>query len=525
MNELKAYLRLWKGNILLLKELFGLRYIPNRFLALVFVLVGVPATIGYHYYERSLGFWSNAYLRYGCVLFLVGIPICYRYIQSQMVRLVYWETTLLIFFPMASTHLMLMNSTNKYWYSTYILGMLFLGFCTKYYLIPFHYLFGAGIVTYFHQRFYHFPADVYSDAFQAQMASVLACIVGNGVIVVLEYAHKKAKQAGEEKLRAETAEDREKALQASMDQLQVAMDEIKKREECIFRFVSPTIVEELRCGKNPLEFQPELREMAIMFCDIREFTQLTENQSFIGKFEYLNSYFSKMTSPMVTNKGVVDKIMGDALMGIFNGGAAAVQAAVEMRMALHEYNREMIKDDRIKIRNGIGISKGVVTYGNFGSIDKLDRTVIGEAVNIASRLESKTKMYSLEIVVTEEVIKDLRGDFHYRWIDNVQVKGSSRHLKLFEVYDHQPAEVIKFKDATKAIMEKALTIYFQKSFHGALRLFQSLKERAPSHLYEEGEVMDSLMDYYIQRCQDWISSPNAWELIEKWEGFHVFQEK
>src|SRR6185295_20252497 len=115
--------------------------------------------------------------------------------------------------------------------------------------------------------------------------------------------------------------------------------------------------------------------------------------------------------------------------------------------------------------------------GNFGSYEKLDRTVICEAVNIASRLESKTKMYNLEVVVTEDAILDLQpGTTHYRWIDLVQVKGSSRHLKLYEVYGHQPPEVRQYKDDTREMLEKALTIYFQKGFKDASRMFRAMLE-------------------------------------------------
>ena len=108
-----------------------------------------------------------------------------------------------------------------------------------------------------------------------------------------------------------------------------------------------------------------------------------------------------------------------------------VAAAVEMRLRLQEFNREMYAQGKPKIRNGIGIAKGQVMQGNFGSFEKLDRTVIGEAVNIASRLEAKTKMYNVEIVVTEDIICDLGEDgMHHRWIDLVQVKGSSRRLNF-----------------------------------------------------------------------------------------------
>jgi class 3 adenylate cyclase len=104
-------------------------------------------------------------------------------------------------------------------------------------------------------------------------------------------------------------------------------------------------------------------------------------------------------------------------------------AAVEMRLRLQDFNREMFAQGKPKIRNGIGIAKGEVMPGNFGSFEKLDRTVIGEAVNIASRLGAKTKMYNLEVVVTEDIIRDLDAEMsHHRWIDLVQVKGSSRIL-------------------------------------------------------------------------------------------------
>jgi len=223
----------------------------------------------------------------------------------------------------------------------------------------------------------------------------------------------------------------------------------------------------------------------------------------------------------------VDKIMGDCVMGIFPDGRSAVKASVEMRMQLQEFNRRMHAEGKPKIRNGIGIAKGPVMLANFGSFEKLDRTVIGEAVNIAARLESKTKMYNLEVVVTENVIKDLDpADTHWRWIDVVQVKGSSRHLRIYEVYSHQPEAVRRYKDRTREMLEKALTIYFRKGFKDALRLLLAMQEEVPPHLHLPGDLMDNLIGYYLERCRAWIrDDPEAWERIQKWEGVHVFLDK
>jgi adenylate cyclase len=219
--------------------------------------------------------------------------------------------------------------------------------------------------------------------------------------------------------------------------------------------------------------------------------------------------------------------MGDCVMGIFPDGAASVQAAIDMRLELQRFNEGMYRAGSPKIRNGIGIAKGEVMQANFGSFEKLDRTVIGEAVNIAARLEAKTKMYNLEVVVTEDVIRDLApGAEHYRWIDVVQVKGSTRHLKLYEIYGHQPPEVRQFKDDTRELLEKALTIYFQKGFKDAARLFRAMLERVPPHRFAPDDLMDNILKYYIAHCDAWMKDRDGtWEAIEKWEGVHVFYEK
>jgi adenylate cyclase len=198
-----------------------------------------------------------------------------------------------------------------------------------------------------------------------------------------------------------------------------------------------------------------------------------------------------------------------------------------MRLELQRFNQGMYHAGSPMIRNGIGIAKGEVMQGNFGSFEKLDRTVIGEAVNIAARLEAKTKMYNLEVIVTEDVIRDLPpGSQHYRWIDVVQVKGSTRHLKLYEVYGHQPPEVRRFKDETRDLLEKALTIYFQKGFKDASRLFRAMLEQVPPHRLIPNDLMDNLLRYYIAHCDAWINDRDGtWERIEKWDGVHIFHEK
>jgi adenylate cyclase len=223
----------------------------------------------------------------------------------------------------------------------------------------------------------------------------------------------------------------------------------------------------------------------------------------------------------------VDKIIGDCVMGLFPDGKSAVRAATAMRLRLQQFNRDMYARGKPVVRNGIGIAKGEVLMGNFGSFEKLDRTVIGEPVNIAARLEAKTKMYNLEVVATEEIIRDLGAEAtHCRWIDQVRVKGSSRSLKLYEIYGHQPEPVRRYKDASRELMGKALDVYFRKGFRDAGRMFRALQEQVPAHLLHAGERMDDLLAYYLAHCEAWSrAAGESWEAIERWDGVHAFQDK
>jgi class 3 adenylate cyclase len=354
----------------------------------------------------------------------------------------------------------------------------------------------------------------------SQFTIGFTAFTAQGIKLALEVFHRRGMALVEANARFQEAETRAGEIKA-------AYAELRRREKVIRRFVRPSVFEELARGEDPTEFRPVNRDLAVMFCDIRDFTRLTEVLSAEEKQVFLNKYFSLMTGPILANGGEVDKIMGDCVMGLFPDGESAVAAAVEMRLRLQEFNREMYAGGRSKIGNGIGIAKGEVMLGNFGSFEKLDRTVIGEAVNIAARLESKTKMYNLEVVVTEDIVRDLGPEGgHYRWIDLVQVKGSSRRLKIYEIYGHQPEAVRAYKDKTRDMLEKALTLYFRKSFRDAARIFRALLAEVPPHLLDERERMDRILEYYVAHCDAWNEDKQgAWQLIEQWDGVHVFFEK
>ncbi|MDQ3002049.1 MAG: adenylate/guanylate cyclase domain-containing protein [Fibrobacterota bacterium] len=460
-----------------------------------------------------MGYWTSGPIRF--TIALLFIPLIFHSTKKppKTVEFIYLEILILLCQPLHSTYFFLRNDQNQYWNSSLIFSGLILGLFAKTHLMPVNFIIGSVLGTGIYYFQFEPSLQELRQSLGAQSISFLTAIVGAAIKTSLEIFYQKSLQT---KLAEEKAKD-----------LMVKNEELLKREELIRLYVRPSLVDEIRAGIDPSKSEPVIKNLSIMFCDIREFTKLTETLTPYERQMFLNQYFSMMTRPIVDNGGEVDKIMGDCVMSVFPDGDKAIKAAIAMRLELHKFNETMFAVHSPMIRNGIGIAKGEVMQGNFGSFEKLDRTVIGEAVNIASRLESKTKMYNLEVVVTEDVIQDLApGSEHYRWIDVVQVKGSTRNLRLYEVYGHQPLEVRQYKDETRELLEKALTIYFQKGFKDASRLFRAMLEKVPPHTLKTGILMDEILNYYIAHCNAWINNPNGtWEEIQRWDGVHVFTEK
>jgi len=482
---------------------------------------GVFGHILFYFILRFVfGYWESWPLRLSAALIYATLVFFPREKSLSLRHKIYFEASSALTLPALFTIFFLKNDCNIYWFSSLVFAGLLHGLLSKPYIYTWTYPLAAGLATYFFSIHHPNAGHLITQSMQAQLVAYFLGLVTTGIKVTMEISHEQIMNAKVALAKAE--EEKTKALE-----LEKSYRELKYRDDLISIFVRPSLAEEIRQGKDPSAFQPVLRNLSIMFCDIRDFTRLTEVLNPYEKQTFLNQYFTMMTHPIVKNGGEVDKIMGDCVMGVFPDGDCAVRAAIDMRLELQKFNHGMFSLGSPMIRNGIGIAKGEVMQGNFGSYEKLDRTVIGEAVNIASRLESKTKMYNLEVVVTEDVIKDMRpGSNHYRWIDLVQVKGSTRHIKLYEIYGHQPPEVRQFKDDTRDLLEKALTIYFQKGFKDASRLFRAMLEQVPPHRLIPNDLMDNILRYYIAHCDAWINDRNgAWEQIEKWEGVHVFYEK
>lgn len=236
------------------------------------------------------------------------------------------------------------------------------------------------------------------------------------------------------------------------------------------------------------------REMSILFSDIRDFTTLSESMTPEDNFKFINAYLSRMESAVVANRGFIDKYIGDAIMALFSGNADdAVNAGIGMLKSLAEYNQHRAQSADAPIKIGIGINTGSLMLGTVGGRNRMDGTVISDAVNLASRLESLTKEYGVSLLISHQTLARLDNPTEYslRFIEQVKVKGKSKAVGVFEVFDGDEPQIKEAKLATKAIFEEGLFFYHQQFFREAEQRFADVLRLNPA---------DKVAQIYLERC-------------------------
>ncbi|WP_353930126.1 adenylate/guanylate cyclase domain-containing protein [Okeanomitos corallinicola TIOX110] len=251
---------------------------------------------------------------------------------------------------------------------------------------------------------------------------------------------------GDLKQRVETKylPDEIRALANSVNQmsaeLQISFSKLQKTVESFERFVpdkfvsviAPQGIENIEVG------MASTRKMTILFCDIRGYTSMSEVMAPMEIFLFLNDYLACLGKAIDESGGFIDKYIGDAIMALFDDEAtdSAIQAAIAMQQALDKFNDQRSQQELPIISVGIGIHRGTVVMGTVGFTSRMDSTVIGDAVNVASRIEGLTKQYNCEILVTESVIKNLchPESFSLRLVDeSVKVKGKDEPIAIYEL--------------------------------------------------------------------------------------------
>lgn len=257
------------------------------------------------------------------------------------------------------------------------------------------------------------------------------------------------------------------------------------------------------------------RVVAILFSDIRSFTTISEGFMPDELVAALNRYFESMVDIIMSHGGVIDKYIGDAIMAFFGAPVKheddayqAVIAAIEMQEALDEFNKAQESVGKPQFITGIGINYGVVTVGNIGSEKKMDYTIIGDMVNLGSRLEGLTKPYHQKIIFSESVYRKVKGQLQCRMVDKVVVKGKT---KGENIYTAQRKLSLREKKAW-GYHHAGLKHYYARRFQHALKHFAAVKKFLPD---------DFLADMYIERSRSYIKNPPPAD----WNGIEVLTSK
>ncbi len=224
------------------------------------------------------------------------------------------------------------------------------------------------------------------------------------------------------------------------------------------------------------------RDMTILFSDIRNFTTFSEKLTPQENFKFLNSYLNQMTPIIHESGGFVDKYIGDAIMALFPGKAEdGLKAAIYMQKHMDVYNFIRSRYNYKPLSIGIGLHTGNVMLGTVGDENRMEGTVISDAVNISSRLENLTKIFGTYILASQEILLNIQDPtiYTFRFLGKIQVKGKRQWVGVFEFFDGYSDDVKKIKLSTKYNFEKGLNAYLEKNFSEALKFFDEVLKVDP----------------------------------------------
>lgn len=283
-------------------------------------------------------------------------------------------------------------------------------------------------------------------------------------------------------------------------------DEIKKKEAIKNKFaskVSKDVMEQLILNIDNNQLESKNKEITIFFSDIRSFTQISEKiKDPKMLIQFINKYMTPMSDIIINNQGTIDKYIGDCIMAYWNAPFEiknhedkAVMSALEQLEELEILNKQFKNNNQPKIDIGIGITTGIATVGELGSIGRSDYTVIGDTVNIASRIESLCKFYDVSLMISDNTKNKLTQNYIFRYLDYVKLKGKDEPIELWQV-------LINIENDKKVELDKynkAIKLYKNQKLKEALELFDFLYiNSSDNRIYE----------IYKTRCEEFIKNKN-----------------
>lgn len=303
--------------------------------------------------------------------------------------------------------------------------------------------------------------------------------------------------------------DKEQKMMGSMILFEDISTE-KRVKATMARYVDAQITDQLMADGGDI-LGGQSSEATILFSDIRGFTTLSESLGAQDTVSMLNEYFTLMVDCIQHEGGMLDKFIGDAIMAAFGMPVShaddpdrAVRAAIEMFHKLRQFNAANEAKGQLPIDIGIGINTDIVVSGNIGSHKRMDFTVIGDGVNLASRLESACKQYHAGILISENTVKQLKGTYRMREVDRVVVKGKSEPVGLFEVLEYHDESSFPHSMDVIAQFKDGLGLYRRAQWKKAIKAFEAQLKL---------NNQDLIAQMYIERCRLMHdnSPPDDWD--------------
>ncbi|MCG3700894.1 adenylate/guanylate cyclase domain-containing protein [Aliarcobacter butzleri] len=283
---------------------------------------------------------------------------------------------------------------------------------------------------------------------------------------------------------------------------------IKKEEAIKAKFaskVSKNVMDDILKNIDKNEFSAKSKEVTIFFSDIRGFTNISEKLDAKELISFLNRYMQPMSEIIIKYQGTIDKFIGDAIMAYWNAPIdiknhcdLALKASLEQLEVLEKLNVELQKENLPKIDIGIGLNTGTVIVGEMGSSLRSDYTVIGDTINLGSRVESLCKYYDSKLNISNFTKDKLQEKYIFRFLDLVKVKGKNEPVEIWQVLGKGEA-----KESLKEELDlyhKAIEFYKNSDFINALEIFESLENN-------ENKTNKNIYKIYIARCKEFIKTP------------------
>ncbi|TAN52196.1 MAG: adenylate/guanylate cyclase domain-containing protein [Methylococcaceae bacterium] len=283
------------------------------------------------------------------------------------------------------------------------------------------------------------------------------------------------------------------------------------------QYVPTELVEEMSLQESDFGVGGENREMTVLFSDVRGFTTISEGLAPNELSQLMNQFLTPLTRVIHNHKGTIDKYMGDAIMAFWGAplrderhGLHAIQAGLDMLRALKGIQADFKERGWPPIKIGVGMNTGVMSVGNMGSEFRMAYTVLGDAVNLGSRLEGLTKQYGVYIIASETT-KAVAPEYAYRELDRVRVKGKNEPVAIYEpimLVD----ELTEMDKRELALHQKALEAYRAQSWDRSKKMFGDLAQAHPERM---------LYQIYLERTEHFMQNPPG----EDWDGVFTFQTK